>query len=73
MSWIIKRIADGKYIYSVNVGIEEKILARRFSSRKQACAYLRRLGNVSDGYTVEELTDSEIAEREQIIQGLKGR
>ena len=72
MNWIIKK-ADGKYVYTAGLSVVEKVFARRFSSAKQAGAYILSAFDKKDDLTVEELSDDEIKRIEQEIKYLKER
>jgi len=68
MSFIIKYIPSGMYICSHNLMVFEKVFARRFSSEKQAKAYIRSGHWESSKYAVCKLTDNETAEIEHNIR-----
>lgn len=73
MSFIIKRLSDGMYIYSADTAVHEKVFGRRFSSEKQAKAFMRTAAFDSEGYSICELTDEETAKLEQELKYLTGK
>ena len=57
MSWTIKRISDGKYLYSSFAFVNERIFAKRFNTEKQAKACARESGLHRNECIAEELSD----------------
>lgn len=59
MNWTVKRLSDGKYLYSSHIYVCERAFARRFHSEKQANAYVRDNGLLRTDHITEPLSDDE--------------
>ena len=55
MKWVIRHIPDGMYVVSRRLLIYNNKFARRFSTRKQADAYMTSSGFDKTAYIAEEL------------------
>ena len=55
MKWIIRHDTDGMYVVSSRFCVYNKVFARRFSTRKQAEAYMTSSGFDRTEYSAEEL------------------
>ena len=64
MSFVIKYLPDGMYVYSQDVKVYEKVFGRRFSSVKQAKAFLRTTYLRLEDCCICELTDAEVSQIE---------
>lgn len=73
MSFIIKHIPDGMYVYSADVKVKEKAFARRFSSAKQAKAFMRTADLKADSFSIYELTDDETSQIQHELKILTGK
>ncbi len=70
MKWTIKRISDGKYLYTGFVFTDERAFARRFGSEKQAKAFLRTTDHERDNFIIEELSDEKADELKRKLNEL---
>ena len=73
MSYIIKHIHDEMYVYSADVRVKEKAFARRFSSVKQAKAFMRAANLQADLFSICELTDDETSQLQHELKILTGK
>lgn len=66
MKWVIRHIPDGMYAVSPRLLVYNKEFARRFSTRKQANAYIASSGFDPAEYIVEELlSEADPAEKKE--------
>ena len=73
MSWIIRHIPDGMYVYSADVKVQEKAFARRFSSARQAKAFMKTADLSADSFSIYELTDDETSQLQHELKILTGK
>lgn len=55
MKWVIRSISEGMYMASPRLRVFSSLFARRFSSKKQAEAYILASGLDRKKYIAEEL------------------
>lgn len=74
MKWVIKHIPDGMYAVSPRLLVYNKEFARRFSTRKQANAYIASSGFGRAEYAAEEFfSEADTAKEKEKIPASTGR